>query len=266
MTAWSLVDATSAGVRLHGLAMVPTEPSSLVIHVHGTWGNFYANSFVSAFADAYHEQGIAFAAVNFPGHDETAMNERLENFAPALDAWIEKLAVSRSTPVVIQGHSLGALKCLSLVGSDGYHDQVRGLVALSPFDCVGFYSRESNLAELASLESDSEIVPESIFPHWLLRKSTLVELSTDGGDWDVFRSRRPESGVMRAAIPVPSLLVMGGSDFASVPSPRASFDSAREFFSSAEFIDDAPHGFDGFEVEAARVVSEWVRGITGRRV
>lgn len=270
---WQVVRMTSAdGSVLHGILAEPSAKTrGLIVHVHGTWGNFYGNRFVTEVGERAVREGWSFASLNFPGHDETAMEEHIQDFRPALDGWLDELGHSFD-PLILLGHSLGALKVLDYTsqGRTGVAASLAGCILLAAFDCVGFYERESTTTNRAAndLLDSREIVSESIFPHWLLRWSTLRELVAPQGPWDLFRSRFGSGEeLLRNALPVPAMFMIGSDDFAGVPSGTEVHELAvaSGAFTRTVLVDGAPHGFGGYEDTVASEVTQWLDGLLPRR-
>jgi pimeloyl-ACP methyl ester carboxylesterase len=262
---WDLRSTASGNLVLHGLVASPREPVGLIVHIHGTWGNFYGNAFVQEIGDAVVSDGWAFATVNVPGHDETAMDENLADSIAAITSWLNVLNPC-GLPVILQGHSLGALKIIELASEPGRVSAMNivGIILLSAFDCVGFYLRESSFNEidLATVRGE-EIVPEAVFSHWLLRWSTLKQLAEVDGEWDIFRSRlqNPNQLLDSVQFKVPVFFAIGEQDFAAVPSVDSVVATVRRtgFASDIAIIPGAPHGYGGQEhLLVARVIG-WLR-------
>lgn len=264
-----LVTLPHNNAELHGLLAVPHEQAAPVaIHVHGTWGNFYGNPFINALAECYGRHGIGFLTANFPGHDETAVSEDFDDFTPALDAWIG--AYAGEAPLLLQGHSLGALKALRYLSDSRAtnRERIRSLVLLSPFDIVAFYARghvdevDSRLARLDALIASAgrdAIAPSEWFDMWLITYGTLRALSTPGSPADQFDSRTqlPISPVRR--LHVPTFIGIGGEDFAQYPTPKdvARMTAGLPMVTSA-LIEGAPHNFAGSVDRLVREVDAWL--------
>ena len=267
---YELVLADWAGGRLHGLLSHPSasERVGLAIHVHGTWGNFYGNDVVAELGRVYNEHGYSFLAANFSGHDENSIYEEFETFPASLVAWLDAVPVQGR--LILQGHSLGALKILYLASSGRLKSiDPHAIFMLSVFDSVGFYERETRVNEtlhaylktLVESAGDRVIVPETAFPHWQISASTLRAATTERGSWDQFPSRLGAVGALEA-LSVPTAVLIGSEDFASVPDPYAVSDllgSMRHLRSA--LIDGAPHNFAGKEAEAARFLTEWLSAV-----
>lgn len=104
-----------------GLLWRPAEHcSTVVIHCHGNFGNFYQNSFIEAFAEGYVRAGISFLSFNFRAHDgisEGYFGDSMEYVGGAIDpinSCIDDLFAATAfckacgfQRIVLQGHSLG---------------------------------------------------------------------------------------------------------------------------------------------------------------
>jgi len=215
--------------RFHGLFAKSDHATGLAIHIHGTGGNFYGNTIATAFASVYTRHGFNYATLNVPGYDATAATERLSQFAPVLEKWITKLAPTGE--LVLQGHSLGALKIINLLvaGNSFLNSRITRAVLMSPFDIVSFYlgKTDGEIAEKVEIlkewqrkHGDDYLVPKSFFEWWPISVGTLLDLATPGSPCDVFPSRMNLSGTPVTKLPRPALVFIGGNDFASFPTPR----------------------------------------------
>lgn len=250
---------------LHGLLAKPSRPRGLVLHLHGTWGNFYANPFIVPLSGMYVDAGYAFLTANLPGHDETAVTENFRDSASAITNWIS--AVDVEGPVILQGHSLGALKALDYAARcTAKPDR---LVLLSPFDVIAFYSgkkpeRLANiLAELDRIvtnDGPKALVPKAIFDMWDISAATLRDLMTPGGAADCFPSRFGIKDQMWTQLGIPILACVGGDDFAAYPSPRDVVSTLNSVSPniSAKLIEGAPHNFAGRVEALADEVRKWI--------
>ena len=134
----------SAGLVLDGLIFRPPSPRLAIIHVHGSLGNFYHQSFIRVFASRFARHGIAFLSFNLTAHDGIAegysaagdmryVGGSLAPFESCLDDLDALVRVARTLcpRVVLQGHSLGCDRVL-------FYAQQRTvdipLILLSPCD------------------------------------------------------------------------------------------------------------------------------------
>jgi predicted alpha/beta-fold hydrolase len=207
MTArFELVTCKANGVELHGIYASPPEGSEkLAIHVHGTWGNFYGNPFIAPLAEVYLKNGYAFLSANFPGHDETAVTENIEDFEPALQSWMSQWPRRR---VLLQGHSLGAIKVLKLRKSKAWSAlNVMGVVLLSPFDVTRFYEVQTKMSvsdlrsvvnKFAEEKGLDSVLPSEVFGLWPISAGVVLAGLDEGAGWNQFPSARHDMSAVKA--------------------------------------------------------------------
>ena len=77
---------SSAGLHLDGLLFQKDNYRKTIIHVHGSYGNFYQNHFLRLMARQYTDSGINFLSFNLAGHDGFGEGYRnAEDFAVTRD-------------------------------------------------------------------------------------------------------------------------------------------------------------------------------------
>src|SRR6266853_5149504 len=131
------------GLSLQGLLYRGHSSRTIIIHIHGSFGNFYANSFVPTMARIYTKAGAGFLSINTSCHDGIAEGDRRGNleyvgggcadFNECLADIEAAIAFARRfcDRVVLQGHSLGCDRVIHyLTNTRAKHD----FVLLSPCD------------------------------------------------------------------------------------------------------------------------------------
>lgn len=266
---FELIAWDAKGQTLHGLRSVTSEGAPTAIHVHGTWGNFYANPFIVPLAATYAKNGLNYITANFPGHDETAQTENFGDFENALHGLVEKFAPRGG--LLLQGHSLGALKILNYLdsASAALKDRVAAVVLLSPFDIVAFYAGGKAegvqptldaLRRLVAAGKGADFVPQNLFSYWPITVNTMIALMTPGGPADVFPSRTSLKDSPITRLRNPALVALGGDDFAAFPSPGAVRDQVNATTKAESvLVTGAPHNFAGRVEELSRAVNEWLQ-------
>jgi pimeloyl-ACP methyl ester carboxylesterase len=176
---------TEDNLNLQGLLCAPSgQTRRLVLHVHGSYGNFYENLFLDYMADAYTASGSAFLSVNTRGHDYYAdfktqrsqggydskrIGGILEKFGECLldiRAWIDFTQDRDFTDVILQGHSLGAMKT-AYYCARAKDARVKALFLISPPDILGTVRKNfdrdisRNLALARELAAQN---PDSLMP------------------------------------------------------------------------------------------------------
>ena len=254
--------------ELHGLWFQHEDAQGTALHIHGTWGNFYANPFIAPTGQLYRRHGLNFLTANFPGHDETAISERFADFTPALDSWLD--ATCPGGAILLQGHSLGALKALHYMQDPQARnrDRVTGLVLFAPFDLVAFYSGgdtskvDAHLAmakKLRASHGDSVLVPEEIFDMWQISVMTYLELATPGSASDLFPSRNFLEGSPIHSLRVQTFIAVGSEDFAAFPSAE----EVIRMTTGADqvqgiLLEGAPHNFAGHVDRLVAYLDGWM--------
>lgn len=267
---FDLVSADINGKMFHGLLADRFDSKCAVIHIHGTGGDFYSNPFVIPTATEYASRNFSFMTVNVPGSKSSAATEDFSEFTEAIDTWIDRFC--REKQLIIQGHSLGALKALFYLGNGRgrFSGNVVGLVLLAPFDVVAFYAGvESHYTESRALvakefDEDSEsMVPKSIFAKWPISSRTYLQLTEDGGVADLFPSRKGMEGALLPRLQVPVHVSIGTSDFASFPSPAAVGDMIAEIANvDVSLVCGAPHNFRNHTGELVDGLANWLDALS----
>ncbi len=171
--------ATADHVRLHGFyraaesASRDGSPQPAVILIHGLGGNFYSSRLLNYLADSFVEHGVHSVIVNTRGHDTIstlsqsgraltggATYESVGDCTYDLRAWAEWIKSQTSGPVILLGHSLGAIKALYTQAEQPI-DNVAALIALSA-------TRLNHQALLDSAGGDQ-------FRHWFALASKRVD-------------------------------------------------------------------------------------------
>lgn len=251
---------------LHG--MTAGQGSSLALHIHGSWGNFYENPFVVELAGSYISTGYQYASINTPGHDYGTINEKFDDSFLAIQSWCEQLTGS-DTKILLQGHSLGALKILRMKQLEEFKEffeSVIAIVLLSPFDLVGFYGgrnperRRAHAKEFRDQFGERAILPNTIFNQWPISAGTFLELSEPGSEYDLFPSRLGQVDTL-SKIEVPTLVVLGSQDFASDPTATDVSSAVEITSATCKLIEGAPHNFAGFESSLSKHVLDFIENL-----
>jgi pimeloyl-ACP methyl ester carboxylesterase len=162
--------------------------------------------------------------------------------------------------VILQGHSLGALKivrCLHDRIFDNLEYTITAAVLLAPFDIVAFNAGK-NHAEVEQnretvrqilLQDPNALVPREVFAHWPISAKTYLQITESGGQWDVFPSRDDDNHrEWIRSCEVPALIAIGREDFAAFPNPISVVQALTDLEGvSAHVVPDAPHNFAGQE-------------------
>lgn len=140
--------ATSDGLTLHGLLTEPSQPSkTIVLHIHGSGGNFYGNSYFEKLTSSVVDLGIAFLATNNRGSGVYELEkgtiyhgvslEKFEDCVLDIDAWVEFALSKGYENIILEGHSYGTEKSVYYMNKGKYIDKVKGIILLGFSDNVG---------------------------------------------------------------------------------------------------------------------------------
>lgn len=257
---------TEDRVELQGLLYEAKNSDKIIIHLHGTWGNFYGNPFIDYFGSSYPLSGYSFLSVNTRGHDEGSISERFEDCQRDINIWLAFVQKNGYKSIILQGHSLGALKVVYYVGKQGAFPIDR-LILLSPFDGISFYCRgkvetRSDLIRRISEIPPDQIVPKEIWGMWLISGGTLLDLVGFDTTADIFPFRNHTlQNTPLARIKQPVFAAVGGKDFAAFPNPNDEYNQLSKLENvHTVLIPDAPHNFAGGETQLVRSIMDWLKG------
>ncbi|MCL2850802.1 MAG: hypothetical protein FWE01_00355 [Firmicutes bacterium] len=143
---------TSDNLRLDGLLFEPNiKTSKIVIHVHGTSGDFFSNKFIDVFAEKLTAKGIAFLTFNNRGAcnnyefrkeingrrvDKVEIGSENEIFEESnldLISAVDFVKSKGFTDISLQGHSYGCNKVVWYAQGNNFNDK---LILLAPCDLV----------------------------------------------------------------------------------------------------------------------------------
>ena len=144
-----------SGLYLDGLYFYSPQNHCSVIHVHGSFGNFYSNSFIKIMAKIYNDKGLNFLSFNLTQHDGIAEAVREENrvfsweyvgysisdYNSCVDdihGAIDYTKNRGNDVIILQGHSLGCNRILYYVKECGCEYPV---VLLSPTNSLELQKR-----------------------------------------------------------------------------------------------------------------------------
>jgi hypothetical protein len=275
---------SASGMRLYGLCFLAKRPGTTIIHVHGSFGNFYANAIIQEMASSYVNAGISFLTFNTTCHDGVAEGERnglFEYVGGGCTDFGECLAdidgaIQYCKPfsrrIVLQGHSLGCDRVL-------YHrlksGQAYDFILLSPCDSYRLQKDwifpETVEAQVRRLKAEA---PRDPYFDWLSSREYGVK---GGADWTYCIPITRKSFLSIAEGPPFSLLnvehpaeyhidsrvfaYIGGQDKLQVWPPDIMFGHLRQRIKKLHenFIAEGDHMLVGCEEDVISRVIAWAR-------
>jgi len=162
-----------------------------IIHVHGSFGNFYQNEFLRIMAKAYMSARINFLSFNLAGHDALAEGYRHEwDFEYVGGAVMDfdecifdiqgaiDFVRQFSDRIILQGHSMGCDRVLHFIlATRSKHD----IILLSPCDS---YQLQANWIAPETIEQQIERLKGRLSIEGALDWLPMGEYGIRQGDWD----------------------------------------------------------------------------------
>lgn len=277
----------TAGLQLDGILYHNKSYRTTIVHIHGSFGNFYHNHFLRLMAKKYIEAGINFLSFNLSTHDGISeavrCNENIEEWEyigfSVMDfstcifdiAGAVKFANSFSDRIILQGHSMGCDRVLFyLINKKLDYD----FILLSPTDgyqlhntWLGPETVEEQITRLKksnSSDDDYELLPGKEYgikqPDFayeipITRKALLSII--DGPPFKNIRIDSPADFRLRQN----SIIYMGGNDSYQTWKPETIFKYFEDRIQYVQniFIQNGDHNFSGFENYVIEKIVVWVK-------
>ncbi|KXK10420.1 MAG: Alpha/beta hydrolase family protein [Microgenomates bacterium OLB23] len=272
---------------LQGLLYEPdNKADKLILHIHGMGGNFYENRFLDAMSQAYTDNDWALLVPNTRGHDiiadfplagETEKYKRIGNSLEIfeeclldLKAWIMFAEERGYKDIVLQGHSLGAVK-VAYYQAKTNDKRISKLILASPPDMVGLAEDDKNhqkhmvLSKSMVQEGKGDtFLPDLLWDWYWLSAKTYLDFGERGNEIDVFNTYDKQAQSILSEISIPVLAFLGGKDDAAImPIADALEVIKNKATACSQFdthiVEDAPHSYFGHEEEVADLVMKWLK-------
>lgn len=255
-----------------------------IVHIHGSYGNFYQNEFLRVMAKTYANAAINFLSFNLTGHDAVTEGYRNEwdfeytgGAISTFDACVSDIqaAVDFVTPfsdrIILQGHSLGCDRLLHyLLATKVRHD----IILLSPCDS---YQLQANWIAPETIDTQLERLKEGAQGRERFDWLPLSEYGIRQRDWDypIPITRQPllallESSVFRLlrfsqpaafSIDQKALVYLGGDDsLQTVPrDAMLNYISKRvRHLTATALYPEGDHSLWGCEQEVSDEIVTWI--------
>jgi Protein of unknown function (DUF1749) len=276
---------STRGLALDGILYSEPRNSTTIVHVHGSYGNFYQNDFLRVMIRAYVEAGFNVLSFNTGSHDGLAEGYRNGNeFAYVGGAVAEfneclfeiegavAFVQSFSQRVVLHGHSLGCDRILHfLTHNRANHD----FVLLAPCDS---YELQANWIAPESVEDQIKRLiaqnPSDSDFDWLPSREYGVR---QGGDWTypipitrkafLSISQGPPFQLMKIQDPATfklgqkALIYIGGKDTLQVWPHETMFKYLQERIENVTpvYVSHGDHMLDACDATVAARIVNWLR-------
>ncbi|MGC8533195.1 MAG: alpha/beta fold hydrolase [Candidatus Parvarchaeum sp.] len=246
---------------------------TVIINIHGTAGNFYIHNFIDKMAVEYTKDNIDFMAVNNRGHDFISelqqanlkrtriigyTYEKFEDCVYDIKAWINFASKLKYKKIILQGHSLGAIKS-TYYAYKTKDKRLSGLILASPPDIVGlFYRKEKPF----NITKDLMLI-KNRDNFQLISKNTFNSLRKKNGPADIFNTYDPNKTSALKEIDIPILAFFGDQQEATIMEPSKTlkilYEKSQKINFSFKVITGANHIYYKKEKNVAKLVVSWVK-------
>lgn len=256
-----------------------------ILHIHGMSGNFYENLFLDYMAYEFTKNGYSFFSVNnrgagtffdFPIKGKKEAHKRIGNAYEKFEecifdikAGIDFLEKEGFKEIILQGHSLGAVKVAYYMAKTK-DKRVSKLILVSPSDMVGLtedkdHTKRMSLSKRLITEGKgSELLPDLLWGWARLSAATYVNLSERNTAVDVFNTYDKEAPSCIKDITIPILAILGGTDDAAILPIKEALEVIKNKAKKAPrfgklIIGKAPHSYFGYEKSLAKGIVDWLK-------
>lgn len=280
------------GLRLDGILYQNEGNDTTIIHVHGSFGNFYANRWLRIMAKLYLDAGINFLSFNLSTHDGVAeayryqgesKKDRFEyvgfsvvDFTTCLDdiSGAIDFVSQFSKNIILQGHSLGCDRVLYyLINSKSTYS----FILLGPADS---YDLQKNWISPQNIEQQIARIKAYVFPQgeyeWLSIKEYGIRQPPDevyyipttrGALISILEG--PPMELLRIDSSVDftlnqhALVYMGEKDGYRTYTAETMFEYLDKHMPNVTqvYFPEGNHELSGVEVEVTMKIIEWVKSI-----
>ncbi len=280
---------TEDGIDLYGILLEASKKDAVIINIHGTADNFYANDFVWNIADAAEPLGVSMLSVNNRGaytlelygygpgdkRNTGAASEFFEKCLLDIDAWISYAVSLGYKKIILEGHSLGTEKIVYYMAKGKFADKIKAIMLFGFSDSFGTNMQYLNKSEENIMEEAKNMIKEGkgsqfLSKNWLshagiLPKNAESYVNFFEGDSELSKAFpiRLGSGLeMYKNIRVPILGVIGDiKEYTVIPVSNA-VELLRKENDMAEIhqIKNSDHSFSESGKELASIVEKFLRG------
>jgi hypothetical protein len=277
---------------IDGILYESSNAINTIIHVHGSYGNFYQNQFLRHMAKYYTESGYNFLAFNLRAHDGFAEGyknqddfEYVGGAVSAYDTYIADIrgavqfASQFSDKIILQGHSMG---CDKVIGYMIRESELYDCILLSPSDSYALQSlwlkrqfnitveeqveslkmylvREGNKNKIDWLPFNSYGLYYTHEEHFLpVSSQTLLSILTGESFW-TFNIEHPRQYYLNSNC----LVYLGGMDELQTRNHDAFLQFIGKRFKTMKslFFESSEHMLDNVGDRVSREIVSWLNGI-----
>ena len=278
---------TPDGLILHGLSVRPTKTTDkVIIHIHGSSGSFYFNSFYPYLFEMATKNGFAFLSTNSRGSDvynveagvkpTGAAVEIFEECLIDIDTWIEFAVNQGYKNIILEGHSFGTNKIQYYLQKGKYKDIINSVILLGFCDSYGgqlvflkknCFKNEDILNEAKKLVSEGK--PYQLLSHPFINwgelpqaaESYISHMSPDSELSKILPLKVNGKLPNFAKIDIPILGIVGDHDECTVIEPQNAVNLLNNANKNAKcfMIKGSNHQYTGKEQELVALITSFIR-------
>ena len=283
---------TKDGFVFHGLLVKPKVfTDNIIIHIHGSAGNFFQSSFYPFLFKAAVDSGYSFLSTNNRGSGVYNIEagtkptggavEIFEECLIDLDSWIKFALEQRFKNVILEGHSFGTNKIQYYLLNGKYKKKVKAIILLGFSDPYGGqieYLDRNNLKNEVVLKEARQLVSEGK-PLQLLSNPLINwgEVAQTAQSYISFMSK--DSNLSKTLplrdrkrldnfrkIQVPILGIVGDHNECTVINPKEAVNLLNKENKNARcyMIKGSDHSYTGKEQELIRLVTTFIKGLKSK--
>lgn len=273
-------------LKLFGLLHQPESKSKrVIIHIHGTSGNFYYNDFYPFIRNITLRNNFSYLQTNNRGAGNFeyelgeiphgAALELFEDSIMDIDAWLEFCIQHGMKEIILESHSFGNEKVIYYLNKGQYRKYVIGVILLGFNDSVGTQQRYEKKIGKSYMNEAKELVDRGkglsllsdifggIAGEAPLSARSYVNFYSEGSELsNTMPLRFGKKLQMYSSIKVPILAVIGDNEegeYTIIPIDMAIALMKKEnSLTEAYKIKNCDHGFNGKENVLARLIGEFL--------
>ncbi len=280
---------TKDKLKLFGLLHKSSNNSNrVIVHIHGTSGNFYCNNFYPYIAEAAYKNNFAYLQTNNRGYGDFeyepgevphgAALELFEDSVMDIDAWLEFCINHGFKEIILESHSYGNEKVIYYLNKGKYKKNVIGVILLGFNDSVGTQARYEKKIGKSYLKEAQELVNQGKGLSFLsdifggiagevpLSARSYLNYYSPGTELSkTMPLRLGKKLEMYSNIKVPVLAVIGDNEegeYTIIPIKEAMALMKKENSrTEAHQIINCDHGFNGKEKELVVIIQQFLKSI-----
>jgi pimeloyl-ACP methyl ester carboxylesterase len=278
---------TTDGYLLHGLCFEPAKATdTIIVHIHGSAGNFYQNSFYPYLFKMAQELNIAFLTTNNRGtgvYDiekgakyRGAAVETFKDCLMDIDAWLEFAFKRGCKHIILEGHSFGTNKIQFYALNGRHRKKVKALILMGFTDSYGGqlkYLKTVGLKNKDILAKAKQLIfqdkPFQLLPYGLINWGELPQAA--GSYYNFMQKGSKLSKILPLSkkkelinfkkIKKPILGIVGDRNECTVIPPQQAVNmlNKQNPFASCFMIKNCNHVYEGKEKNLVKIIKKFIK-------